>query len=201
MENTMATPSTARSYTEVGQQVSARLAPAQLQPLQTNADQIAHYIDRNGLNGLSVDDWMTAIWSLHAQQRLLWKVDPVEKSAKEKAAEDAKKEQARMVKDRSREQAVNNNTAAVAQAKAAKEAQELKSLRSQIRSRIESYRANHPSVGIDYARTESGQTALRSVLASKVGGSGSLEQLLTRVTLLNGKDALSAVSAAFFKMS
>jgi hypothetical protein len=204
----MATPSTARSYAEVGQQVSERLSPAKLQPLHNNADQIAHYIDRNKLNGLSVDDWMTAIWALHAEGKLLWKVDPIEKTVAQKAAEGAKKQEARMRKDylnsikgKDVQEVQRNNAADAQDAKNIAAEKELKSIKSEIRSRIEGYAANHPSVGIDYARTESGQTALRNVLAAKVGGSGSLEQLLLRVTLVNGKDALSAVSAAFFKMS
>jgi hypothetical protein len=203
----MATPSTARSYAEVGQQVSERLSPAKLQPLHNNADQIAHYIDRNKLNGLSVDDWMTAIWALHAEGKLLWKVDPIEKTVAQKAAEGAKKQEARMRKDylnsikgKDVQEVQRNNAADAQDAKNIAAEKELKSIKSEIRSRIENYRANH-LVGIDYARTESGQAALRAVLASKVGGSGSLEQLLLRVTLVNGKDALSAVSAAFFKMS
>jgi hypothetical protein len=204
----MATPSTARSYAEVGQQVSERLAPAKLQPLHSNADQIAHYIDRNGLNGLSVDDWMVAISVLHAEGKLLWKIEPVEKTAAQKAAEDAKKQEARMrrdylnsIKQKDVQEVQRNNASDAQDAKNIAAEKELKSIKSEIRSRIEGYKANHPSVGIDYARTESGQTALRNILAGKVGGGGSLEQLLLRVTLVNGKDVLSAVNAAFYKMS
>jgi hypothetical protein len=203
----MTSPSTARSYAEVGQQVSERLSPAKLQPLHSNADQIAHYIDRNGLNGLSVDDWMVAISVLHAEGKLLWKIEPVEKTATQKNIERAKILEAKMRKDitdskvRSVVQVAKDNDSDAADAAKVAEAKELKSLKSQIRICISGYAANHPTVGIDYARTESGQAALRTVLGGVVGGSGSLEQLLLRVTLQNGKDALSAVSAAFYKMS
>ncbi len=108
-----------------------------------------------------------------------------------------------MIRDRSREQAVANTATAAAQKKAEQEAKELKELKSKIRNLIENYRANHPTIGIDYAKTESNQAKLRGVLAEKVGGraSDSLDQLLTRVTLQNGKDALKAVSEAYYKMS
>jgi hypothetical protein len=204
----MATPSTARSYAEVGQQVSERLSPAKLQPLQTNADLIANHIDRNGLNGFSVDDWMIAIWALHAEGKLLWKIDPVQQTSAQKAIENAKKQEVRMRKDylnsikgKDVQEVQRNNAVDAQDAKNLAEVKELKSIKSEIRSRIEGYRANHPTVGTDYSRTESGQNTLRGVLASKVGGSGSLEQLLLRVTLVNGKDVLSAVNNAFFKMS
>jgi hypothetical protein len=207
----MATPSTAANYVEVGQQVTDRLAPARLQPLRTNVDLIAHYLDRNGLNGLSVDDWMTTIWTLHKEGKLLWAVEPVivvetkaqrDAKAAAKAFKDALKNKPNR---RDVVETAKNNATDAQDAKALAEAKELKDVKSKIYSRIENYfKSHHSSGGRDYSGTESGQAKLRVTLASVVGGQASdgTDKLLARVTMVQlGKAALTAVESAFYRLS
>jgi hypothetical protein len=187
------------------------LLPAIVSDLQVNADYIKHRMGALKLDWTR-ENIVAVVSALNVEGKILWDVAPVEKSARQKAIEDAKKQQAKMDKDaqdssstkqKDIQQIQKNNAQDAAEAKTAQEAKELKSVKSQIFSKIDGYFKGHHSGGIDYGSTESGKAKLRSVLAEKVGGSASesLDKLLARITTLQAaKEALQAVEKAWWKL-
>ena len=155
---------------EVFSEIEKRLAPARIASLQTNADYIALYLKKSGLE-FNVDNAVAAINALHAQGRILWEVDPVEVSPAEllriqkqkdkerAAAEDAKfKPGVRHVDD-----VRADNATAADKAKQDAEAKALAQTKSEITREITSYVKGHHSGNVNYAATESGQAKLQEV--------------------------------------
>jgi hypothetical protein len=148
-------------------EVVKRLAPAVLANLQTNADHIAWYLQKNNL-AWNVDNIQSAIWALHQNGRMLWDVDPVELSGREKALAQAKAQEARQrrdyqnsIKDRSPVEVAKKNAEDAAEAKKIAEAKELANIKSQIFREIDSYQVGHPSGrGYDYTRQDAGKKKL-----------------------------------------
>jgi hypothetical protein len=177
----MATPSTARDYAELGEQVRQRLAPAVLSNLQTNADRVAHYVKRNQLNSLSADDVVSAIWAVNAEQQpLLWDIDPVapkQKSQEQLAAEFQAREQQRVLRDQIANSIPFDHSKQIEAAKAAEEeAKRQEAAKETLNSLIHQYTVNGLPGRIDYGKTEAGQAALRGI---QIKRNGKVDWLLT----------------------
>src|SRR5882762_5089869 len=176
----MALPSTAANYVEVWAQLRQRLAPAQLSNLQTNADFIAHYVHRNKLNGLSVDDVLSAVWALHAEGKILWDVEPA--PAQRKTPEQTQAEfDARELK-RIKKEAIENSKPFVhaetlaAQQNAEAEAKLQEKAQAEINRLILDYSVNGLPGRIDFTKTLAGQAALRGI---KINRNGKVDWVLT----------------------
>ena len=205
----MSSPSTASNYTELWVQLRQRLAPAQLSNLQTNGDLIAHYIHRNKLNPLSVDDALLAVWALHEADKILWNIDPVAPvtpSHAQKVMEDGKrldKAQAKAYQDAKKQNMDNvaRVDAAVAQqeAKAKAAAKELASLKAEIMKEVNGYFVGHPSGNPDYSKTAYGRQTLVQVLREHAKVTVDSNTLVVDVVLTKidqAKRALQAVGTA-----
>jgi hypothetical protein len=210
MENTMATQ-TALQITAAWEGAKQALLPAVVSDLQVNADYIKHRMGSLKLDW-TAENIVAVVLALNVEGKILWDTPPVEKSARQKAIEDANKQEARMRRDAADANSLkqrdvtqvqkNNATDAQDRQKIADE-KELKSLRSQIYQKIDGYSVGHQSGGRDFSRGESGQKTLRGVLVAKVGGhiTEGLDKLVLRATTVQAaKEALQAVEKAWWKL-
>ena len=154
-------------------EVNKRLAPAVLANLQTNADYIALYLEKNKLEW-NADNAVAAINALHAEGKIMWLVDPIPPAQPTKAERDAKAAAQQFrdsIKNKPKPYAVvgdvQNINASDAQAtKQAAEAKQLESLKAEIAKEINGYFVGHPSGGRNYGRSEEGQNKLRAVASN-----------------------------------
>ena len=158
------------SKSPVAVEVEKRLAPAVVADAQSNVDGVVLFLKKNNLE-FNADNVVAAITALHAENKILWEVDPVEVSPAELLRIQKQKEKQKAAAEDAKfrpgirhvEETQNNNASAADKAKQDADAKQLANTKSAITTEINNYIKGHHTGNINYAATESGQAKLKGV--------------------------------------